>query len=78
MHYYQPIWTLVGGGLKTFKESGKPMSQVLPESCEWIKEKAVSFQPENNSLKLASGEEVEFSYIALVSKLLCPAYWQKI
>jgi len=65
MHYYQPIWTLVGGGLKTFKESGKPMSQVLPESCEWIKEKAVSFQPENNSLKLASGEEVHYDYLVL-------------
>ena len=31
MHYYQPMWTLVGGGLKKMEQSQKPMSQVLPK-----------------------------------------------
>ena len=28
MHYYQPMWTLVGGGMKKLEDSGRPMSQV--------------------------------------------------
>ena len=31
MHYYQPMWTLVGGGLKKMEQSQRPMSQVLPK-----------------------------------------------
>ena len=31
MHYYQPMWTLVGGGLKQMEQSGKPMADVLPK-----------------------------------------------
>lgn len=65
MHYYQPIWTLVGAGLKEFKDSGKPMSEVLPESCTWIKEKASTFDPQNNCIELASGEKVHYDYLVL-------------
>ena len=31
MHYYQPMWTLVGGDLKKMSQSGKPMGDVLPK-----------------------------------------------
>jgi hypothetical protein len=30
LHYYQPLWTLVGGGVKDVKDSAKPMSDVMP------------------------------------------------
>ena len=36
-HYYQPIWTLVGGGLYKFADSEKPMSSVIPNGVEHIK-----------------------------------------
>jgi len=64
-HYYQPIWTLVGAGLKDFGGSGRPMTEVLPESCTWIKEKATVFDPENNCLKLGSGEKIHYDYLVL-------------
>ena len=28
MHYYQPLWTLVGGGVKTLAQSGRPMESL--------------------------------------------------
>ena len=31
MHYYQPMWTLVGGGLKDLQQSGRPMADCLPK-----------------------------------------------
>jgi sulfide:quinone oxidoreductase len=30
VHYYQPLWTLVGGGVKSNTESVKTMSEVVP------------------------------------------------
>lgn len=29
-HYYQPLWTLVGGGVKSFTESARPEGDVIP------------------------------------------------
>ena len=31
-HYYQPLWTFVGAGLKPFSESKKPMRELIPSS----------------------------------------------
>ena len=41
MHYYQPMWTLVGGGQKDFNQSGKPMTDVLPKEAKWFKDKVL-------------------------------------
>ena len=43
MHYYQPMWTLVGGGQKEMSQSGKPMAEVLPQGAKWYKDKVSSF-----------------------------------
>ncbi|KAH9502169.1 hypothetical protein Btru_070302 [Bulinus truncatus] len=63
MHYYQPIWTLVGAGVKGFQSSVKPMREVLPSTCEWIRDKAVKFDPQNNLVELESGEKVSYDYL---------------
>ena len=34
------------------------MSSVLPTECDWIKDRAVAFDPENNSLTVSSGKQV--------------------
>ncbi|GFR73238.1 sulfide:quinone oxidoreductase, mitochondrial-like [Elysia marginata] len=65
LHYYQPIWTLVGGGLKGFQSSVRPMGQVLPSSIDWIQDKAVKFDPENNNLELSSGDKVKYDYLVV-------------
>ncbi len=59
------MWTLVGGGMKNLDQSGHPMSQVLPKRAHWIKEKAVRFNPEENKLTTASGEEINYEYLVL-------------
>lgn len=42
-HYYQPLWTLVGGGLKNNKESARPMKDVIARSkCDnWIQSESL-------------------------------------
>jgi sulfide:quinone oxidoreductase len=55
---YQPLWTFVGAGLKTFDESKMPMSEVMPEKAQWIKDSVSSFDPKQNTITLANGESV--------------------
>ncbi|KXJ81652.1 hypothetical protein RP20_CCG018303 [Aedes albopictus] len=55
-HYYQPMFTLIGGGIKTLKDSYRPMSKVLPTLAKWVKDSAVKFEPENNTVYTANGD----------------------
>ena len=57
-HYYQPLWTLVGGGIRTLEDSRKDMASVIPLNAEWIKDKVTEFNPTQNSLKTSDGTEV--------------------
>ncbi|XP_066951980.1 sulfide:quinone oxidoreductase, mitochondrial-like isoform X2 [Macrobrachium rosenbergii] len=65
MHYYQPMWTLVGGGMKTLEDSGKPMSEVLPKKADWIKQKVVGFDPHNNRVMTDDGQEINYEYLVV-------------
>lgn len=49
---------MVGAGLKDFHQSAMPMKDVLPQKCHWIKDTAVTFQPDKNCIILKSGEKV--------------------
>ncbi|WP_084696253.1 NAD(P)/FAD-dependent oxidoreductase [Salisaeta longa] len=66
-HYYQPLWTLVGGGVCPKEESQRPMQEVIPPHVKWIKDAAVSFEPEENRLGLRSGEKLSYDYL-----VVCP------
>ena len=68
-HYYQPIWTLVGGGLKDQAQSGKPMASVLPKKATWIKDTVATFDPDNNRVTTASGEEIAYEFLVVAMGL---------
>lgn len=64
-HYYQPMWTLVGGGLKTLAQSARPSESLLPSGANWIREPVVSFQPEENRLVVAGGDVVHYDFLVV-------------
>ncbi|ESO89708.1 hypothetical protein LOTGIDRAFT_234113 [Lottia gigantea] len=64
-HYYQAMWTLVGGGAKKFTDTSKPMKSVIPSGCNWIQDKAVKFDPENNTVTTEGGETVNYEYLII-------------
>lgn len=75
-HYYQPLWTLVGGGCSTVEQSERTEKSVMPDKATWIKDAADAFDPENNSVHTAGGRTI--TYDALV---VCPGIqldWEKI
>ena len=62
-HYYQPLWTLVGGGITTVAESLRQEKDLIPAGVTWVKEKVASFQPEKNQVTLASGKTLAYDYL---------------
>ena len=55
--------------MKQLKESGHPMSEVLPQNSHWIKEWVVKFDPEKNHLVTNSGQEVGYEYLVIAMGL---------
>ena len=68
-HYYQPIWTLVGGGLKDQEQSGRPMASVLPKKATWIKDSVATFDPDNNKVTTAGGDEIAYEFLVVAMGL---------
>lgn len=64
-HYYQPLWTLVGGGAASQKESVRPQASVMPQGVAWIKDAAADIDPEQRSVTLASGGSVTYDYLVV-------------
>ncbi|XP_063061746.1 sulfide:quinone oxidoreductase, mitochondrial-like [Engraulis encrasicolus] len=63
MHYYQPIWTLVGAGAKTVESSGRPTASVMPSGVRWIKSKVSEVSPDTNSVRTDCGKEITYEYL---------------
>lgn len=52
-HYYQQLWTLVGGGVASREETVRPQASVMPQGVAWIKDAAVDVAPECRSVALS-------------------------
>lgn len=75
-HYYQPAWTLVGGGAYAVKNTVRPMASVMPRQATWLQACVTDIAPDSKQLTLDDGCTV--SYRNLV---VCPGLrlaWEKI
>ena len=54
-HYYQPLWTLVGGGVFPKEQSMRPEADYIPRGATWIKDAARDIDPVNKTVTTASG-----------------------
>jgi sulfide:quinone oxidoreductase len=59
-HYYQPGWTLVGGGVFDRASTERPMAAVMPARVKWIRAAVSAFEPERNRVVLEDGERVAY------------------
>ncbi|TXD37277.1 NAD(P)/FAD-dependent oxidoreductase [Lujinxingia vulgaris] len=75
-HYYQPLWTLVGGGVFTPEHTRKPMSEVIPPGVTWLKERAASFDPDNHSVTTEEGNTYAYEQLIVAPGLQLD--WHKI
>ncbi|MGE7767528.1 FAD-dependent oxidoreductase [Peribacillus sp. NPDC096540] len=66
-HYYQPLWTLVGGGAAKKETSERGMQSVIPEGAVWIQAAVTAFSPETNSLSTNQGQTISYDYLVVAS-----------
>jgi sulfide:quinone oxidoreductase len=66
-HYYQPGFTLVGGGVFTVDETRRSMASVMPKKVNWIQSAVATFDPDNNSLALEDGTSISYQRL-----IVCP------
>lgn len=64
-HYYQPMWTLVGGGMKTLDQSARSMASVLPKKAKWIQDSVAAFEPQENRIVTANGTEIKYEFMVV-------------
>ncbi len=66
-HYYQPGWTLVGGGIAPIDKFIRQEKDVIPQGAKWIQDYVTTFDPDRNTITLAQGQEIKYDYL-----VVCP------
>src|SRR5690606_31172891 len=54
-HYYQPLWTLVGGGAAKKEESERDLASLIPAGVDLIGDAVTEFRPNQNTLLTKQG-----------------------
>lgn len=67
MHYYQPLWTLVGAGVSTKAITGRTMESVIPNGAVWQKQAIQRFKPKANEVITASEEVYTYDYLVVAA-----------
>lgn len=65
MHYYQPLWTLVGGGQAKASTTARPEASVMPKGATWIKNAAATVDPDNNRVTCVDGADYEYDVLVV-------------
>lgn len=76
LHYYQPAWTLVGGGAFDAKDTARPMNKVMPRQANWIQAAVTGIDPGQRRLTLNDQRSVTYQNL-----IVCPGLrlaWEKI
>lgn len=75
-HYYQPLWTLAGGGRAPIAESARSEAGVMPRKVSWIRDAAEHIDPGERTVTLRSGRRATYDHL-----VVCPGIqldWNKV
>ena len=75
-HYYQPAWTLVGGGFYDAQKTVKSLKKILHKKATLIKGAVKTFNPDSNILTLENGDQIAYHQL-----VVCPGLrlaWEKV
>ncbi|NVK35483.1 MAG: TIGR01244 family phosphatase, partial [Rhodobacteraceae bacterium] len=76
IHYYQPGWTMVGGGIFDAADTAKTMGSLIPSGVTWLKSAVAAFEPNDNAVVLDGCRIVKYDRL-----VVCPGLkldWHKI
>ncbi|KAI9011723.1 hypothetical protein DFJ74DRAFT_610378 [Hyaloraphidium curvatum] len=75
-HYYQPLWTLVGAGVKPMTESARPESDVIPHSADWLQARVTKVDPVAKTVSTDGGKTVKYDVLVVAPGIQCD--WDKV
>ena len=64
-HFYQPLFTVVGGGRAPQSATVRPEASVMPKSVRWIQEAAVAADPDAQTVTTGAGRVVGYDYLVM-------------
>ena len=62
-HYYQPGWTLVGGGVFDRKQTRRAMADLMPERANWVRAAVAAFEPDKRAVVLEDGSRLSYDVL---------------
>lgn len=69
-HYYQPGWTMVGGGVFSDTQTMRNMRDLIPKGVSWIKQSVVGFAPQENTVQLDNGQSLHYQQLIVAAGLV--------
>lgn len=75
-HYYQPAWTLVGGGHYRAEDTVKPEADYIPQGVTWIRDFAATIDPDTQTVTTRQQQPIHYDYL-----VVCPGIqidWDQI
>lgn len=67
IHYYQPGWTMVGGGLMTPNKVVNYTTKLIPKGVNWTNIAVSNIEPENNSIKTEDGSNWTYDHLIVAA-----------
>jgi len=75
-HYYQPLWTLVGGGVFPKEESERNEADFIPPGVTWIRDKVATFDPDAHTVTTEGGRTIRYEQLVVAAGIQID--WDKI
>ncbi|MGH8290383.1 MAG: NAD(P)/FAD-dependent oxidoreductase [Steroidobacteraceae bacterium] len=75
-HYYQPAWTLVGGGAYRIQSTCRSEEGVIPRGFAWIRARCAGFEPALRQVSLEDGSAVRYRMLVVAAGLQCN--WKRV
>lgn len=69
IHYYQPGWTLVGGGVFEAEKTARTLASLIPSGVHWIKAAVAAFEPKDNAVILDGCRVVKYKRLIVAPGL---------
>jgi sulfide:quinone oxidoreductase len=75
-HYYQPLWTLVGGGIFPREESARDEADLIPDRVTWTRDAVAAVDPDKRSVATVSSGTLTYDFLVVAPGVV--PQWTKI
>ena len=75
-HYYQPLWTLVGGGIFPREDSARDEAGLIPDDVTWIHDAVIAVDPATRSVTTGTNGTLTYQFLVVAPGVV--PLWTKI